>query len=97
MGEMKRWAQNCLRLFKLSKSVNGKESIPAQFFKVPEEEYGIEPPPPPLQRTDYPQKVFQNVCERAQLFPPCWQEAILPIAAWLAIIPGGPTARQSCK
>ena len=30
MGETVRWAQNCLRIFKLSKSVNGKESIPAQ-------------------------------------------------------------------
>ena len=30
MGETVRWAQNCLRIFKLSKSVNGKESIQAQ-------------------------------------------------------------------
>ena len=30
MGKTVRWAQNCLRIFKLSKSVNGKESIPAQ-------------------------------------------------------------------
>ena len=30
MGETVRWAPNCLRIFKLSKSVNGKESIPAQ-------------------------------------------------------------------
>ena len=30
MGETVRWAQNCLRIFKLSKSLNGKESIPAQ-------------------------------------------------------------------
>ena len=30
MGETARWAQNCLRIFKLSKSVNGNESIPAQ-------------------------------------------------------------------
>ena len=30
MDEKVRWAQNCLRIFKLSKSVNGKESIPAQ-------------------------------------------------------------------
>ena len=30
MGETVRWAENCLRIFELSKSVNGKESIPAQ-------------------------------------------------------------------
>ena len=30
MGETVRWAQNCLRIFELRKSVNGKESIPAQ-------------------------------------------------------------------
>ena len=30
MDETVGWAQNCLRIFKLSKSVNGKESIPAQ-------------------------------------------------------------------
>ena len=48
MDEMVRWAQNCLRIFKLSKSVTGKESILDQFFKailIPEEEHGLENPP----------------------------------------------------
>ena len=40
MGGTVRWAQNCLKILKLMMSVNGKESIPAQFFEaifIPEE------------------------------------------------------------
>ena len=32
MGETVRWAQNCLRIFKLSKSVNGKGRVLPMIF-----------------------------------------------------------------
>ena len=53
------WAQNCLRIFKLSKLMNGKGIHPSPICQShihPEEEYKFEYPPPPPLRTDYPQK-----------------------------------------
>ena len=47
MGEMVHWAQNCLRIFKLSKSVNGKGIHSGPIFQShfhPQEEYGFENP-----------------------------------------------------
>ena len=70
MGETVRWAQNCLRIFKLSKSVNGKESIPAQFPKaifIPKEEDGLENPP---QETDYPYRIFELSVDMPDFCPP---------------------------
>ena len=63
----------------------GKESIPAQFFKatfLPEEEYGFEPPQEPTIHKSIP-KCLQT----CPTLPPCWQEAILPMVAWLALVP----------
>ena len=79
MGETVHWDPNCLRTFKLSKLVNGKESILTQFFKaifVSEEEHGVEnPPQEPTIHKKYSEMSLDMPDSPPPPTPQCWQEA----------------------
>ena len=76
MGETVRWAQNCLRIFELIKSVNGKGIHSGPIFSRPSSErFGLENLP---QETDYPQKIiFLKCLWMCPTIPPRWQETDL--------------------
>ena len=92
MGETVLWPKNCLRIFKLSKSVNGKESIPAIHSGPKAPVTWPHPIEPRRGRVGKARRVHRSKQDKIE-----WQEASTPFCKSLRIHENEKIARGHAK